>query len=66
MYNKLIYAFDIAIGFIMLYMILLASLIQTEVPITPCFFVFDCILFFYLVIVYFNVPLKLYRRNIAV
>lgn len=46
MYNKLIYAFDIAIGFIMLYMILLASLIQTEVPITPCFFVFDCILFF--------------------
>ena len=46
MYDKLTYAFDIAIGFIMLYMIGLAGLIQTKVPITPCFFVFDCVLFF--------------------
>lgn len=66
MYDKLMEIIDTVLLYFIIYIIGITVAIQCEYPITPCFFVFDCVVFFCLAITYWGVPLKLYRRNIAV
>ena len=46
MYDKLMEIIDTVLLYFIIYIIGITVAIQCEYPITPCFFVFDCVVFF--------------------